>query len=163
MLSINLAVFASTFTLRIKFRFYSVMSINTSANRTLRKMKVSLRYPWTLHPSFRISVGNFLTLLFPYVFGFLHSLMLNRMDQVFLRVLRFTLSVSFRPVSPHSYIIWGMDNEASQWPQFRDIVSPHRHEEQYLQFSKQSCIYYLNIATCFVLLSHHQGSIHVIT
>jgi hypothetical protein len=50
--------------------------------------------------------------------------------QVFLWVLRFSLSISFHRGSPYSYITWGMNNRPVK-PQFRDIVSPHRHEREH--------------------------------
>jgi hypothetical protein len=31
---------------------------------------------------------------------------------------------------PYSYIVWGGEQQDLWWPQFRDMVSPHRHEQQ---------------------------------
>jgi hypothetical protein len=54
--------------------------------------------------------------------------------QVSLRVLQFSLSVSFHRGSPYSYVIWGM-NSKPDGNRSSETVSPRRHEqdEQILQ------------------------------
>jgi hypothetical protein len=50
------------------------------------------------------------------------------LGHVFLRVLQFSLSISFHRGSPYSCHL-GDEQQACQYPQFRDTVSPHRHEQ----------------------------------
>jgi len=45
------------------------------------------------------------------------------------RFLSYFLFSLFHHGFPYPCIIWGIN---SWWPQFRDIVSPHRHEEQHM-------------------------------
>jgi hypothetical protein len=62
------------------------------------------------------------------------------LGQAFLRVLRFTPSISLHHGYPYSYIIWGMK---SWWPQFRDNLTPstqHDMNEQSQQIRKTNLL-----------------------
>jgi hypothetical protein len=51
--------------------------------------------------------------------------------QVFVRVLRFTLLVSFHRGGPYSYITWGV-NDRPAGGRSSETVSPYRHEHVYI-------------------------------
>jgi hypothetical protein len=52
------------------------------------------------------------------------------LEQVFLRVIRFPLSLSFHLGSPYSYTIWTMDSRPIGG-RSSETVSPHRHEHEW--------------------------------
>jgi hypothetical protein len=51
------------------------------------------------------------------------------LGQNFSEFFSFFLSISLHNGSPHSYIIWRINNRPVKRQQFRDIASPHQHEQ----------------------------------